>query len=100
MRVLGAVLEKIRMRISLSKVITALDYPMITDRNKALYSLLSLYNRVMPVILTHAQTQLMDELKHYSQYYGFAYEILKKSVGKILLSVIIIHGKSGLKSVN
>jgi hypothetical protein len=85
MRVLGATLANNNVDFPVDEAITALDYPMETDRNKALYIILSLTNqpRYAKYIALHAKTELIEELKmRQLNLHSLAYESLKKISGK------------------
>ncbi len=85
MRVLAATLEKNNVDFPVQEAITALDFPMETDRNKALYIIQSLTNqpRYAKYIALHAKTELLEELKmHQLNLHELAYETLKKISGK------------------
>jgi hypothetical protein len=85
MRVLGATLAKNNVDFPVQEAITALDFPMETDRNKALYIILSLTNqpRYAKFIAVHAKTELLEELKmRQLNLHDLAYEVLKKISGK------------------
>jgi len=86
MRVLGATLAKnTKADFPVQDAITALDFPELTDRNKALYILSSLSDqpRYAKYIAQHAQSELLDELKmRQLNVHNLAYEILTKISGK------------------
>lgn len=83
MRVLGAIVAKHKIpQLDVSKIIQALNYPYVTDRNKAAYVLLGL---IKSDSSTHAQVikqaghTLLDLLKlRQPNNHDFAYEILKE----------------------
>ncbi len=86
MRVLGATLERVKVSdFPVDKVIVALDFPSETDRNKALYILLSLSNqpKYAKYIRTHAATLLINHLKMFQpNLHDGSYEVLTKISGK------------------
>ncbi len=85
MRVLAATLAKNKLDFPIQEAVTALDFPMLTDRNKALYILASLADqpRYQKYIAQHANTELLEELKmRQLNVHSLAYETLMKISGK------------------
>lgn len=81
MRVLGATLANNKSNhLPLDKIMTALDYPTTTDRNKALFIILSMATDInAPYIKMHAGQRLLSILKlQQPNNHDFAYLILKK----------------------
>jgi hypothetical protein len=87
MRVLAMALTRVKNAdFPIQKAIDALDYPEITDRNKALLIIDMLVHeqlRYAPYVVKHAGPQLMDELKMLQMnVHDISYSILKKISGK------------------
>ncbi len=86
MRVLGATLAKVKVNdFPIDKAIAALDFPDETDRNKALYILLSLANQpnYARYIRTHAAKLLIDHLKMFQpNLHGNSYAVLTRISGQ------------------
>ncbi len=86
MRVLGATLAKMKSAdFPINEAIKALDFPMATDRNKALYMIISLTEqpRYADYMRTHAGSALITQLKlSQPNVHDLAYFVLKKISGK------------------
>jgi hypothetical protein len=86
MRVLGSTLEKVEVSdFPVDKIIIALDFPSESDRNKALYVLLSLAKqpKYAKYISQHAGKQLIDELKmSQPNLHGNSYAVLTRISGQ------------------
>jgi len=85
MRVIAETLEKNKINIPINQVITALDFPNTTDRNKALLILYNIADRkdYAKYIATHATKTLINILKlQQPNNHDFSYNILKRISGK------------------
>lgn len=86
MRVIGFTLLTAKgINVPISKIVPALDFPMTTDRNKALLIISSLVNNstYAKYIIHHCSKELIAELKlQQPNVHGLAYMILKKVSGK------------------
>lgn len=83
MRVLGAIIAKHKIpHLDVKKIIQALDYPYVTDRNKAAYVLLGIIKSDSTVdaqVMKHAGHTLVELLKlKQPNNHDFAYQILKE----------------------
>ena len=82
MRVLGAIAEKHQIKaIDINRILKALNYPNVTDRNKAAYVLLGIVSQnraTHQLVINQAGNTLIELLKlKQPNNHGFAYYILK-----------------------
>lgn len=82
MRVLGSIVSKYKVgHIDVNRIISALNYPYVTDRNKAAYVLLGIVKNEPAshrIVITHAGKTLLELLKlQQPNNHDFAYQILK-----------------------
>ena len=86
MRVLGIIAIKSKnLEFPIKQIVSALDYPLVQDRNKALFVLAFIANqpRYSEYILQHASSELIDNLKmSQPDVHSLAYQILVIMSGK------------------